>query len=372
MEWIRTTEKFFSMVYVPEEAKGDDAQMYLIGRADVWLRNSGILEQNLTWEQFCQVVLKRFSGDRSYEVVENFNSIKQGTNSVSDYTDRFEEKMSSYKRENPGVSESNYIKCYINGLKPKIKHYLKPFKPQTLYDAVDTARDMELGTQAQTTQKKFPSYTNYQKSNSPAPTTNMPRWNDGSAPKREGDPKTTAKPEVRYREPGICRYCGSKWFFGHKCAQYKTLNLMATEETPEENQEDLLQETEQPDDHTAPVTSPTEEEQCMQISSQAVGKKTTAKSFSLQVQIGGKCGIALVDSGSSHTFIDMKFTVKTTCHTVPTPMETVLVAGGGTLQSGSQVVETQYTIQGHKFKNSFKVLPLKGYDIILADRKSVV
>ena len=73
------TEKFFSMVYVPEEAKWDYAQMYLTGRADTWLRNSGILMENLTWEQFCSAVLKRFSGDSSYEVVGNFNSFKQGT-----------------------------------------------------------------------------------------------------------------------------------------------------------------------------------------------------------------------------------------------------------------------------------------------------
>ena len=43
--WLRTTEKYFEMVYVPEEAKFDYAQMYIIGRADTWLRNSGILEQ---------------------------------------------------------------------------------------------------------------------------------------------------------------------------------------------------------------------------------------------------------------------------------------------------------------------------------------
>lgn len=151
MEWLGTTEKFFSMVYVPEEAKWDYAQMYLTGKADTWLRNSGVLEENLTWDQFCAVVLKRFSENSSYEVVENFNSIKQGSTSVSAYIDLFEEKMASYKKENPGVTESYYVKCFVNGLRPEIKHYLKPFKPHTLYEVVETARDMELGVQTQAT-----------------------------------------------------------------------------------------------------------------------------------------------------------------------------------------------------------------------------
>ena len=72
-----------------------------------------------------------------------------------------------------------------------------------------------------------------------------------------------------------------------------------------------------------------------------------------------------MDSESSHTFIDMSFTVKTSCQTINNPLETVQVAGGGILKSGSHVVDTPYTIQGHTFNNSFKVLQLKGYDIIL-------
>jgi hypothetical protein len=34
------------------------------------------------------------------------------------------------------VHEGYYVKFYINGLRAGIKHYMKPFKPQTLYDVV--------------------------------------------------------------------------------------------------------------------------------------------------------------------------------------------------------------------------------------------
>jgi hypothetical protein len=41
------------------------------------------------------------------------------------------------------------------------------------------------------------------------------------------------------------------------------------------------------------------------------------------------------------------------------------VAGGGELQTGATVPDMDYTIQGNKFHNSFKILPLSGYDIVL-------
>jgi hypothetical protein len=49
--------------------------------------------------------------------VEEFNSVKQGYTIVSECTDKFEDKMANYKKENPDVKEAYYIKCYINGLR---------------------------------------------------------------------------------------------------------------------------------------------------------------------------------------------------------------------------------------------------------------
>jgi hypothetical protein len=84
---------------------------------------------------------------------------------VSEYTDRFEEKRSNYKKENPDVKEAYYIKCYINGLKPKIKHYMKPLKPAHLYNAVEHTRDMEQAVSATSAShsRKFSPVSQFQK-----------------------------------------------------------------------------------------------------------------------------------------------------------------------------------------------------------------
>jgi hypothetical protein len=103
----------------------------------------------------------------------------------------------------------------------------------------------------------------------------------------------------------------------------------------------------------------------MQISVQVVYGQSSKNTFTLLVTIGGKQGIALLDTGSTHTFMDLKFSTKIQCSTVHTSLETVLVAGGGALQTGAQVQAMDYVIQGHTFNNPFKILSLKGYDLVL-------
>ena len=181
--------------------------------------------------------------------------------------------MACYKKENPEVKEQYYVKCYINGLREEIKHYLKPFKPASLYNAVETARDMEQGANASNQSRKYQQTGYYQKTTATNTLPTKPKPVD-YANTRIADRQST-RPEVKYREPGKCRYCGQKWFLGHKCAQYKTLNLTATEEEELELDEQMQNSNYQQDEEQ-PATSPNIDKQLMQISMQAVRGKSTA------------------------------------------------------------------------------------------------
>jgi hypothetical protein len=150
------------MVYVPGHGKFGYAQMYITGRADNWLWNSGVLDENLNWTQLCEVLLKIFTESNSF-VLEEFYSIKQGVNSVNEYTVKFEDSMSNYRKENLEVKEPYYIECYTNGLLSEIKHYMKPLQPSNLYDDVQYTRDMEKAVLAttQSQQKRYASSHTY-------------------------------------------------------------------------------------------------------------------------------------------------------------------------------------------------------------------
>jgi hypothetical protein len=101
------------------------------------------------------------------------------------------------------------------------------------------------------------------------------------------------------------------------------------------------------------------------ISSHAVNGTSAPATFSVIVLFGGKSGQALIDSGSIDSFMDYTFASKCACDIISTIYTKVRVAGGGQLDSNVVTASTQYFIQGEDFRDDFKLLPLKGYDLIL-------
>lgn len=103
----------------------------------------------------------------------------------------------------------------------------------------------------------------------------------------------------------------------------------------------------------------------LQISLLALKGVPTVATFSVIISIKGKRGVALIDSGSSHTFIDLKFATSAQCITLNNELQRVTVAGGGVLYTGAHLSNCEYNIQGEKFMGTSKVLKLQSYDVIL-------
>jgi hypothetical protein len=139
---------------------------------------------------------------------------------------------------------------------------------------------------------------------------------------------------------------------------------MATKETTELEDEQFHDTSpeEPPDSNTAETS---EDNKLMQILVQVVRGNLANNTFTLPVLIAGKIAIALVDIGSTHTFMDLKFSTKIKCTTTSNTVEKVVVAGGGKLLTGAHVHDMPYSIQNKAFHSTFKILPLKGYDIVL-------
>jgi hypothetical protein len=91
--------------------------------------------------------------------------------------------------------------------------------------------------------------------------------------------------------------------------------------------------------------TPTEQQpHLLMISSHATKGTTSAATFSLLVHIGGRKAVALVDSGSTNSFIDYTFVSKTNCNIISTSNLSVKVVVGGTLDTCVVTEPTQYCI----------------------------
>jgi hypothetical protein len=133
-------------------------------------------------------------------------------------------------------------------------------------------------------------------------------------------------------------------------------NWLVVEQIMEEENHSLLQ-----DDKETTEQQPIP--QLLVISSLAAHGTSSAATFSVLVSIGGKR--ALIDSGNTDTFMDYTFASKTSCSLLSTTSRKVRVVGGEHLEASTITCDTLYSIQHETFNNSFKLLPLKGYDIIL-------
>lgn len=82
------------------------ASAYITGRADTWLRGTGILllHHFSSWKHFCTMLSDRFGEVSTYQVTDQFQSLEQ-THSINQYIDKFEESLVLTKRDNPNLQD---------------------------------------------------------------------------------------------------------------------------------------------------------------------------------------------------------------------------------------------------------------------------
>lgn len=153
---------------------------------------------------------------------------------------------------------------------------------------------------------------------------------------------------------GLCFVCGERWSKDHQCRQSEQLHIV--QELIEQLQPDFSlssseEETEQPS-------------QLMSLSAAAVGKATSATTFQLLLEIQGKKFLFLVDSGSTHTFLDSSY-VHQLQQGQSIPTVKVQVAGGTVINCQHQLSHCLWTSNGHQFFSDFRLLLLGTYDGIL-------
>ncbi|KAE8780368.1 RNA-directed DNA polymerase [Hordeum vulgare] len=133
----------------------------------------------------------------------------------------------------------------------------------------------------------------------------------------------------------------------------------------EENEPEIIFVTDA-DDPELEQSDPFTDNTVLEMSLHAAMNIGVAKNtFILSVKIGFIMATALVDSGSTPTFVSPEMVAKLPVVPVPTPKVKVVVASGGILWNEFTSLNCPYEIQGHSFMDSFRVLKLKGYDMIL-------
>ncbi|KAF7126621.1 hypothetical protein RHSIM_Rhsim11G0093400 [Rhododendron simsii] len=154
------------------------------------------------------------------------------------------------------------------------------------------------------------------------------------------------------RAKGLCFGCDEKYFRGHVCKKKQIFMLEADEEDEifEDTQQELLQGDNQEE---------------FQISLHALSGIQSYRTMRIIGQLKKKMLHILIDSGSTHNFLDPKIAKTTGVESQPTNPLTVVVADGTKIFSKAMVKDFNWTMQGAEFTADMRLLPLGGCDIIL-------
>lgn len=101
------------------------------------------------------------------------------------------------------------------------------------------------------------------------------------------------------------------------------------------------------------------------VSMHATSTNPSLKTMKFKGQIGKRPVYALLDSGSTHSFIDPRVLQGVPCKIQTTIPMIVMVANGHKMVTDSKCSNLKYTIQGHEFEGELRLLEVNGYDLIL-------
>jgi hypothetical protein len=348
MGWLRQVEKCFTLAETPMDKRVKFAEVFFIGKADHWLRSSGINTNSISWAEFAVLISNRFTAETSFELIDSFRHIEQ-TSSVLIYIDSFEELMGKLKMQNPTLTEDYFIGCFLSGLKDHIKIPIRSRAPRSLVQAYSLARNYE----AAAPRKSAP---------------DSSRWS--SKPHYVGKvTNNVVKKEItddkqhtgnRWKK-GKCFKCQEPWVPGHNrvCKFRNQIHLISIEDADGSDKET----EEQGDDN---VVADNDDNLELVISMHALpGTSSKARTFPLFLQLGSVKALALIDSGSTTTFLDPSIVDKVGLSIQNHDPVKVTVANGTILYTQAVCKNCPYKIQGHEFVSDCRILELAGYDMIL-------
>nr|XP_027123207.1 uncharacterized protein LOC113739959 [Coffea arabica] len=369
--WLRKCNKYFLNYQVPHEHKIEIIEMYLDGKADKWFQGVKIEKPRLGWEEFEDMLCRRFNDRSCKDIVEEFNKLQQ-VGSIEDYQERFEELKPLMMIKNRNLDENYFISSFISGLKEEIKPVVRMLKPATLSEAFELSQWQEQVIRIQNKsskentrpmgENKFgitrSANTSVGTNSYKVPaTSNFKHTKFRSSPGDTKEPAKLSAQELQYRRSnGLCFRCGEKYGMGHQCRVGHS-NCMTLEEEEDSAFEDALGEQ---DEQTGNLG------QAMEVSLHALSEALKRKTITLSGILDGEEVLILVDTGSSDSYISSELVIGMDIgyQWVDQPFS-VIMGNGSCVTSNAICNGVQWRINQHNFRYNLKVMELGGWDIIL-------
>ncbi|KAJ4802668.1 polyprotein [Rhynchospora pubera] len=363
LTWVEDSEFYFEVFQTPEVYKTRLAITHFHGDARDWYRGFLQNKPDPPWPVLVDEVKARFTIDGSDNPLEQFRRVVH-SGKIEDYIRNFERVKSRLTSATKIQSDEFYLFGFLSGLREELKHTVEMCAPTCLNQAYKFARQAELSLEGQEKRGKmlFKSAMHIQ------PRLDRPKdFQDKkllpTAPSRQPflpPPSFNTLSRDQMRQMGLCFYCGEKYSRDHKCLKKKLLLLEAIDSDVEES----LEIPHQPESVLEDV--PLEEGfDHADISLCSPHGQTSSQTLKFKGMIHHLPVMALLDSGSTHSFIHPSVVDLLQLDSIPSNPMVVKTASGSRLLSDRKCDKLNFRLQHHAFMGNFRVLEVQGYDLIL-------
>ncbi|XP_016670128.1 uncharacterized protein [Gossypium hirsutum] len=239
------------------------------------------------------------------------------------------------------LPEQHALSIFISNLKTEIGQYLKLFKPQTLVEGYNLARQ-----RVARNRKRYSSRGSV---------------NSNSGQRISSKSLSQAELEDR-RKNGLCFWCGSKYSPGHKCSKSQLYQLII-EPVREQGSDMKRSSFEEFSDFFDQLDLVDPIPESLVLSLHAFQGLQGHNTMRFPTVIGNTEVVALVDSGSTHNFIDLKVAKRLNLVIESESTLRVMVSNGVRLSIQGICRAVSWEAQGNKFTTDFLILSVKGFDL---------
>ncbi|XP_023907750.1 uncharacterized protein LOC112019466 [Quercus suber] len=338
------------MQKMDQRLSSNGASYLMEGEALIWFQdaeNSGLFSD---WEAFVKAVHVRFGATSYDDPMESLTRLKQAS-SVIAYGGQFE-AISNRVRS---LSEPHKLSCFLSGLKDEVRLPVRMLGPKNLNEAFGLAKMQEEYLWSCRRSSKIP--------------------HDGSRPSisiSTSDSRTkvslqrlTAAQMEERRKKGLCYHCDEKWQSGHQCKGARIFLLEGvsfSQELPSSGPQLVELEA-----NGFVVLSEGQDvlQDSPEITLYALVGSPSPGTTRIEGKIQRHCLVILIDTGSTHNFLDAGLCSSLKLAIDPALAFDVKIANGATVKTLGACQDLQVQVQGHHFCMDLNVLPLGGCDLVL-------
>ncbi|GJV76968.1 retrotransposon-related protein [Tanacetum coccineum] len=367
--WLYKCEQFFEIDQVSDSHKVQLASIHLYDTASLWHRQFvKLMGENASWNSFKEAILLRF-GSAYDDPMAEIKNLRQVGN-IEEYQNAFDKLNSRVD-----LPEEQQISFYIAGLQKEIELAVRMFRPKTLAEVYNLSKiqDAALKLNKQRYRPPLlptPRFITNQNTQSPqnsvvvkqtpAPNTTLAAKSSFNTPypKRQ----LSQKEFQERRAKNLCFYCDEKYTPGHSC-RGQVFNLEVVADSVDTSQDDSFLETGEDllqEEGTGEIIEFTP-----QISLHALNGVESFQTMRVTGHVGKQSLHILIDTGSTHNFLDLDKAKKLGCTFSSTCPLKVDIPGGAQLISKNLCKKFAWKMHGEDFVVSAMVLPLGGCDMVL-------